>query len=109
MLGVQSIFNINPKCMKNRLLKYEEKIAKKYKASGCVSQTVIIPFQELPKKMVKHLSFSRDVIYPFKEVEFHGHSFYSFNKMDEFCLLRYGEFKEPKNKNSEHLKHVEIF
>ena len=121
MILLDSFLHINPKCMKKSLKKYERKVVEKYKDSDYVSQTVIIPFQELPKKYVHELAFPREVIYPFKEYLFNGVPLYSFNNVEEFVRLRYGDealklwdgekyvsrFKHKKE--SEHLKKVDIF
>ena len=79
------------KGMRNKLLKFEKKVAEQYKDSDYVSQTIIIPFQDFPKKMVHSLAFPKSVIYPFKEYDFRGHKIFSFNNIEEFSVLRYGE------------------
>ena len=76
---------------RRKLLEFEKRVAEKYKNSDYVSQTVIIPFQDHPYKMVHSLAFPRSVIYPFKEYDFRGHKIYSFNNIEEFSRLRYGE------------------
>ena len=86
-----AFFHLKMKKMKQKLYKFEEKVATKYKNSDYVSQTVIIPFQDHPRKMVHSLAFPRRVIYPFKEYIFKGHKIYSFNDIEEFSRLRYGE------------------
>ena len=118
---LDAFLHINPIRMKKRLKDIEKETAEKYRDSKYVSQTVIIPFQEYPKKIVESLSFPREVIYPFKEYEFNGHKLFSFQNVEEFCRLRYGEkslkiwkndhYVEPFsfNKNSEHLLEVDIF
>lgn len=106
---MESILHINPRIMKNRLLKVEKQTAEKYKNSDTISQTVIIPFQQYPKKIVHNLSFPKSVIYPFKEYDFHGEKFYSFNDVHEFCTLRYGEFKKDDKYHTSHLKRVDIY
>ena len=118
---LDALLHINPKHMKKSLKRFEKEVADKYKDSNYVSQTVIIPFQEHPKKYVHSLAFPREVIYPFKEYEFNGKKLYSFNNVEEFVRLRYGDdslkywdgekfisrFKYKKE--SDHLKKVEIF
>ena len=120
---LDAFLHINPKGIRKSLRKYERKIAEEYKDSDYVSQTVIIPFQETPKKFVEHLAFPRNVIYPFKEYDYFGKKIYSFNDIKEFCRLRYGEkalkkFDEngdaidpflKKNKKSGHLTRVDIY
>ena len=82
--------------MRKKLLNYEREVAEKYKDSDRVSQTVIIPFQDYPKKMVHSLSFPKEVIYPFKEYDFRGHKIYSFQDIEKFSILRYGESARKK-------------
>lgn len=118
-----AFFHLNPCLIRKSLRKYERKIATKYKDSDYVSQTVIIPFQECPKKFVEHLAFPRNVIYPFKEYDFLGRKIYSFNDVKEFCRLRYGEKAlkkfdkdvnaidpfDSKNKNGGHSNIINIY
>ena len=77
--------------MRKKLYQFENKVANQYKNSDYVSQTVIIPFQDHPYKMVHCLEFPKKIIYPFKEYDFRGHKIYSFNNIKEFCALFYGE------------------
>ena len=69
---------------------FERKVAEQYKDSTSVSQTVIIPFQDWAEKK-DHLAYPREVIFPFKEYDFAGHKLFSFNDVEEFCRLCYGE------------------
>ena len=120
---LDAFLRINPKKIRKKLREFEKDTATKYRDSGYVSQTVIIPFQEYPKKFVESLSFPKDVIYPFKEYDFYGRKIYSFNDIKEFSRLRYGEkalkivtesgeIKDPflkKNKKSGHIKVIDIY
>ncbi len=120
---LDAFLHVDPKKLRKELRDYERKIATKYKDSDYVSQTVIIPFQEYPKKFVEHLSFPRSDIYPFKEYDFFGKKIYSFNNIENFCRLRYGEKAlkkfdkdgnaiDPfltKNKKSGHLSQINIY
>ena len=120
-MALETLCHINLKGLKKKLKNFEKEVNEKYKDSGYVSQTVIIPFQEYPKKIVEHLSFPKEVIYPFKEYIFNGKKLYSFNNVEEFCRLRYGEkslkikdgdkFKAPfsQSESDGHLKIVEIY
>ena len=83
-------FRVHPYKLKKKLKDYEAKIANKFKDSPMVSQTVIIPFQDWAEKK-ENLAYPREVIYPFREYDFCGHKLYSFNKLEEFCRLCYGE------------------
>ena len=88
---LEGIAKLNCLKTKSRLKKFEKEMANQYHDSDYVSQSILIPFQEYPRKIVEHLSFPRDVIYPFKEYDFNGHKLYSFNNIEEFCRLRYGQ------------------
>ena len=126
MLGyifLDGLLHITPKSIQKKMKKMELEVATKYKESSYVSQTIKIPFQEYPKKMVKGLAFPREVIYPFKEYDFNGIKLYSFNNVEEFCRIRYGEeslkkyidgkwidpFNKKTNKKAHHFKEVNIF
>lgn len=91
--------------LRKKLYEFEKDTANKYKDSEYVSQTVIIPFQDHPKKMVNKLAFPKEVIYPFKEYDFRGHKIYSFNNIEEFSILRYGDsVKKIKNDKGEYIE-----
>ena len=79
-----ALLRINPLKQKAKIKQLEKYYADKYKDSSRVSQTVIIPFQD-------NNSYPREIIYPFKEYDFCGHKIYSFNNIEEFCRIRYGE------------------
>lgn len=87
---LDAIFHIHPYKMKERMKKYERKYYEKYKDSDYVSQSIIIPFQDISTIINKN-AFPKDVIYPFREYEFEGKKLFSFNNVEEFCRLRYGE------------------
>ena len=80
------IFRKDPVKLKKKMKDEEREIAEKYKDANFVCQSVIIPFQS-PKINL----YPIEMIYPFKEYEFNGHMFYSFNDVVGFCLTRYGE------------------
>ena len=86
---LDALLRIHPYHLKKKLKDYERQIAEKYKDSPYVSQSVIIPWQELDD--IHANSFKREVIYPFKEFDFAGHKLFSFNQPDVFASLRYGE------------------
>ena len=81
---------IHPYLKKRHLKKFERKVAEKYKMSQMVSQTVIIPFQDWGEEKAQ-LSYPYEVIYPFREYDFEGHKLFSFNNVEEFCKLCYGQ------------------
>ena len=115
------ILRLNPYRLKAKLKKFEAEVAEKYKDSPMVSQTVIIPWQDW-SDLVNKLAFPRDVIYPFKEYDFEGHKLFSFNNVEEFCRLRYGEkslrkwdgekwydpFPQERRK-VDHIKHYNLY
>lgn len=86
---VDAFLRIHPYGLKKKLKEFEAKVASEYKDSPNVSQTVIIPFQDWAEKK-DHISYPREVIYPFKEYDFAGHKFFSFQNVEEFCRLCYG-------------------
>lgn len=98
----ESYFHINMLKMKKNLKQFEKEVANKYKDSPYLGQTVIIPFQDWKiAHEVNKLSFPRDVILPFKEIQFEGHNLFSFAKPEEFIKLYYGDkalkvFKDGK-------------
>ena len=81
---------IHPYLKKRHLKKFERKVAERYKMSPMVSQTVIIPFQDWGEEK-DQLSYPYEVIYPFREYDFEGHKLFSFNNVEEFCRLCYGQ------------------
>ncbi len=85
-----AFLRIHPFKMKKKLKEFERKTAEQYKDSPTVSQTVIIPFQDWAEKK-ENLAYPREVIYPFREYDFDGHKLFSFNNVEEFCRLCYGE------------------
>ena len=99
-IAFDAYLRIHPYLLKKSLKKFERKIAETYKDSKMVSQTVIIPFQDWAEKK-ENLAYPRDVIYPFKEYDFCGHKIYSFNKLQEFCRLCYGDHCLKTLKNGE--------
>ena len=80
------IFKHDPKGLKKRMKNREAKLANLYKDEKYVCQSAILPFQ-----IAKVNLYSRDIIYPFKEYDFHGVKLYSFNNIEEFCRIRFGE------------------
>ena len=85
-----AFLRIHPYKLKQKIKEFERKVAEEYKDSPYVSQTVIIPFQDWAEKK-ENLTYPREVIYPFREYDFAGHRLYSFNNVEEFCRLCYGE------------------
>ena len=80
------IFKHDPKGLKKRMKNREAKLANLYKDEKYVCQSAILPFQ-----IAKVNLYPKDIIYPFKEYEFRGTKFYSFNNIEEFCRIRFGQ------------------
>ena len=97
-IAFDAYFRIHPYRLKRKLKEFERQVATEYKDSPMVSQTVIIPFQDWAEKK-ENLAYPRDGIYPFKEYDFCGHKIYSFNKLEEFCKLCYGEKSLKRKEN----------
>ena len=103
---LDSIFKIHPYHMKKVLKKYERDFYLKYKDSKFVSQTPILPYQQFTN--LKHgYIYPKEVIYPFKEYDFMGHKFYSFNNIEEFLKINYG--KDCLKKKDENGNYFESF
>lgn len=88
------ILRHDPKGMKKKMKAKENKLASLYKDEKYICQSIVIPFQTS-----KHNLYPRDVIYPFKEYLFNGVKLYSFNDVEAFCKIKYGEkcFKKEVN------------
>ena len=80
------IFKHDPKGMKRRMKNREAKLANLYKDENYVCQSPILPFQIASVNL-----YPKDIIYPFKEYDFRGTKLYSFNNIEEFCRIRFGE------------------
>lgn len=95
---MNAFLRITPHFIQRHLKRIEKNVAIKYADSAFVSQTPIIPYQDF-EKIAKENRFPRDIIYPFREFDFAGHKFYSFNNPEEFVRIRYGveAFKVMKN------------
>ena len=94
-------FNHDPLKLKAKMKKEEKDKALLYKDEPYVCQSPVIPFQKQAINL-----YPREVIFPFKEYEFNGHKLYSFNDVEAFCRLRYGE-KGLKQFNGE--EYVDLF
>lgn len=95
---LDAYLRIHPLILKWRLKRFERKVATKYKDSPMVSQTVIIPFQDWGDEKDK-LAYPRDILYPLKEYDFCGHKVYSFNNVEEYCRICFGEKSLRKEKD----------
>lgn len=87
---LDAILKINPYQIKRKLKNYEKEYYEKYKDSDFVSQTPLLPFQ-LFSSFQKSFVFPKNIIYPFKEYDFMGHKFFSFNNIKQFLIDFYGE------------------
>lgn len=96
-----SYLHLNLKNTKRKLKEYERKIASKYCDSNYVGQSIIIPFQNWGENKV--ISFPKNIIYPFKQYDFEGHKFYSFNNLEEYLILNYGKESLKKKINDKYI------
>lgn len=80
------IFKHDPKGLKRRMKNREAKLANLYKDENYVCQSAILPFQIASVNL-----YPKEVIYPFKEYDFRGQKFYSFNNIEEFSRIRFGK------------------
>lgn len=83
---MDGILRIDPKKLKKKIKVDEGKYAEEFKDANYVCQSPIIPFQNARINL-----YPREMIYPFKEYLFNGKKFYSFNDVEGFCKMRYGE------------------
>ena len=81
-----TIFNHDPLVLKGKMKEDEKKNAALYKNAPYVCQTALLPFP-LQKKNL----FPREMLYPFKEYDFAGHKLYSFNDVEGFLTIFFGE------------------
>lgn len=86
---LDAFLRIDPYKRKKRIKDFERAIFEKYQNSNRVNQTIIVPWQPIPKSYYR--SIPRDVVYPFKEYEFEGRKYFSFNNIEEFCRICYGD------------------
>ena len=104
-----------------KLKKFEREVYEKYKGSGTIGKTILVPYQA-NRKEVHELLYPIDKILPFKEYEFEGHMFYSFNDLEYFLTHFYEprslrEFKDgewvdnyPKSKRkSDHYTRINLY
>ena len=80
------MFNHDPLKLKAKMKEDEKKYAEMFKNAPYVTQTPLLPFPSQKKNL-----FPREMIYPFKEYTFEGHKLYSFNDIEGFCRLFFGE------------------
>lgn len=95
---LDAFLRIHPYTMKKKLKAFEKEMAYEYKDSPFVSQTVIIPFQDWGKEK-KNKSFPKEVLYPVREYDFCGHKLFSYNDLETFIKLCYGEKSMKKEVN----------
>ena len=72
--------------LKKIILKKAERYGKKNKKSTMTSQTIAIPWE----KFFKEPKFLKEDVYPFKEYEFEGRKFYSYNNIEKVMKEWYG-------------------
>lgn len=109
-----TIFNHDPLALKAKMKEDEKKYALLYKDAPYVCQTALLPFP-LQKKNL----FPREMLYPFKEYDFAGYKLYSFNDVEGFCRIFFGEdslkkydgekWTDPFPKKKRKVAHIKSF
>lgn len=83
------IFHTSCEKMKEKIKAKEKEVAEKYATSSMMSQSIAMPFEDIYTRPSVR-AYPRNVLYPFKEYDFHGHRLYSFNDIYAFCEIKYG-------------------
>ena len=78
--------HFNPKLLKKWVLRIADRYGKKHKNSKLTSQTIAIPWE----KFLHEPIFLKEDVYPFKEYEFEGRKFYSYNNIEKVLKQWYG-------------------
>lgn len=78
---------LNPIPFKSFVHWFSKKCFKWHKKSCLVSQPVSVPWEKFLHEPV----FKKDDVYPFKEYEFEGNKFYSYNNIEEIMKEWYGK------------------
>lgn len=99
--------------LKKWILRKAERYGKKNEKSTMTSQTIAIPWE----KFFKEPKFLKEDVYPFKEYEFEGRKFYSYNNIEKVMTEWYGpnclkkwdgkKWVEPYPKEKRKPKHIE--
>ncbi|MFI3307025.1 MAG: LicD family protein [Mycoplasmatota bacterium] len=79
--------HIDFKPLKNYIVRYGERFSDKNKDSKYCSQTISIPWE----KLFNYPKFLKEDIYPFKEYDFEGRKYYSYNNIPKVMKEWYGE------------------
>ena len=106
--------HINPIPFKSFVYWFSKKCMKWHKNSNLVSQPVSVPWEKFLHEPV----FDKELVYPFKEVDFEGRKYYSYNDRETLlkqwygnnCLRRWDDKKkvwvETYPKEKRHTKHT---
>jgi len=107
-------FNHDPLKLKAKIKEEEKKYASLYKNAPYVCQTFVLPFPN-PKQNL----LPKEVVYPFKEYDFNGHKLYSFNDIEGFLKIFFGEcclkkfandkWYDPYPLKKRHSQHIKDF
>ena len=78
--------HINPRLLKNFVVWYSNKYARKHENSKLVSQPISVPWEKFMHEPV----FLKEDVYPFQLYEFEGRQFYSYNNIEKILKEWYG-------------------
>ena len=78
--------HINPVLLKKFVVWFSNKYARRYENSKLMSQPVSVPWEKFMHEPV----FLKEDILPFKEYEFEGRKFYSYNNIEKILKQWYG-------------------
>lgn len=115
LLVFLDMLHINPKRLKKHISNKAKKYNEKYKDSKFLCETIEVPWTNPP-------IFPYDEVYPLKLYDFEGKKYYSYNKVKETCVRRYGirclgerdkdgnliNTENPKNMHSKHTKDINL-
>ncbi len=118
---ILDMIHLTPHKMWKKVKQLEKDTYLKYKdTSDMVGQTVIIPYQN-HRKEIQELAYPKDMIYPFKDCTFMGHTFMSFNDVKGFLEAFYspnslkvyedGKWIDPypkKKRKPDHYRYINL-
>ena len=89
--------HINPIPFKSFVYWFSRKCMKWHKNSNLISQPVSVPWEKFLHEPV----FDKDLVYPFKEVDFEGRKYFSYNNPEKLLTQWYGPNCLRKKVNGE--------
>lgn len=109
--------HINPIPLKNFVVWYSNRYARKHEKSKLVSQPISVPWE----KFLKEPIFLKEDVYPLKKYDFEGRKYYSYHNIEKVMKQWYGpnclkywngtEWEEPlppKKRKPKHAKDINL-